>query len=70
MRDLIDSLLQIGLKVEFSVDVSGSPTIKVQPISASPDEKPLLSCILTPGTFRESSEEVLASFLKSIQKKH
>lgn len=70
MRDLIDNLLQIGLKVEFSVDTAGSPTIKVQPFTAVATDKPLLFCTLTPGTFRESSEEALASFLKSIQKKH
>jgi hypothetical protein len=70
MRDLIDSLLQIGLKVEFSVDASGSPTIRVHPISSGCTEKPLFSCTLTPGTFRESAEDALAAFLKSIQKKH
>jgi len=70
MRDLIDSLLQIGLKVEFSTDHSGAPTIKVQPIAALAQDKPLFACTLTPGTFREESEAALAGYLKSLQKKH
>jgi len=70
MRDLIDSLLQIGLKVEFSTDHVGAPTITVHPVVALAQDKPLFSCTLTPGTFRESSEEALAGFLKSLQKKH
>ena len=70
MRDLIEAILQIGLKVEFSTDHVGAPTIKVYPIAQSTLEKPLFSCTLTPGTFKESSEEALSAFIKSLQKKH
>lgn len=70
MRDLIEALLQIGLKVEFSSEASGAPTIRVYPVAGADHESPLFSCVLTPGTFKETSEEALAGFLKSIQKKH
>ncbi len=70
MRDLIEAILQIGLKVEFSTDSAGCPTIRVFPVAGADPEHPLFSCVLTPGTFKESSEEALAGFLKSIQKKH
>lgn len=70
MRDLIEAVLQIGLKVEFSTDTAGCPTIRVYPVAGADHDHPLFSCVLTPGTFKESSEEALAGFLKSIQKKH
>lgn len=70
MRDLIESILAIGLKVEFSSDASGAPTIVVRPSTSMGTEKALLSCTLTPGTFKDESEQALADFLLSIQKKH
>ncbi len=70
MRDLIDSLLSIGLKVEFSTDAQGAPTILVRPAAPHSSDKALFSCTLTPGTFKAESEKALADFLISIQKKH
>ncbi|HSQ41649.1 MAG TPA: hypothetical protein VLM37_05155 [Fibrobacteraceae bacterium] len=69
MRDLIDSLIQVGLRVEFFIDGAGSPCIRVLPNAANPSDQPLFLCTLTPGTFRESAEEALASFLQTIKKR-
>jgi len=69
MRDLIEAILQIGLKVEFSSNHEGAPTIEIAPV-AQEGGKPLFTCTLTPGTFKENSEDAIAEFLKSIQKKH
>ena len=69
MRDLIEAILQIGLKVEFSSNHEGAPTIQISPVTQD-GGKPLFQCTLTPGTFKESSEDAIAGFLTSIQKKH
>ncbi|MDR1759387.1 MAG: hypothetical protein LBR60_02540 [Fibrobacter sp.] len=65
MRDIIEKLNHMGITVVFSEEDS-YPVIRLY--KGSDREKPLRSCILGVGTFRDSSEDSLQEMLLDLER--
>ncbi len=65
MRDIIEKLNHMGITVVFSEE-GGYPIIRLY--KGSDREKPLRSCSLGVGTFRDNAEDSLQEMLLDLER--
>ncbi len=65
MRDLLEKLLKKGFSVQFSEE-GGFPVIRI--FQGTDTERPVKSCSLGSGEFRDNVEEALQSMILDLER--
>lgn len=70
MRDLLEKILKMGLTLVVTEE-ENFPVLRLYRCSMSeiPHSMPVASCSLTPGTFRETSEDAIQAMILELERR-